>query len=220
MEASASNLLAALVNGSLVILATCLANSAGEFRLRIEAGADRGAALRQRIEILHRDVQPRDAALDLRGVAGKFLAERQRRRVLGVGAADLDDVRERLFLFAQRAQQFAQRRNEVGGDALGRRDMHRGRERVVRRLAHIDVIVGMNRLLGAELAAQQFVGAVGDHLVEVHVGLGAGAGLPDHQRKMIVELAVDHLARGADDGAGAALVEQAEFAIGFRRRPA
>ena len=75
----------------------------------------------------------------------------------------------------------------------------------------------MNRRLGAELAAEQFVGAIGDHLVEVHVGLGAGAGLPDHQRKMIVELAVDHLARGADDGAGAALVEQPELAIGFGR---
>ena len=73
----------------------------------------------------------------------------------------------------------------------------------------------MNRLLGAELAAEQLVGAIGDHLVEVHVGLGAGAGLPDHQRKMIVELAVDHLARGADDGAGAALVEQPQLAIGF-----
>ena len=34
---------------------------------------------------------------------------------------------------------------------------------------------------------------------------------------MIVELAVDHLARGADDGAGAPLVQQAQFAIGFRR---
>ena len=33
---------------------------------------------------------------------------------------------------------------------------------------------------------------------------------------MIVELAVDHLARGADDGAGAALVDQPELAIGFR----
>ncbi len=76
----------------------------------------------------------------------------------------------------------------------------------------------MNRRFGAELAAKQFVGAVGDHLVEVHVGLGAGAGLPDHQRKMIVELAVDHLARGADDGAGAALVDQPQFAIGFGRR--
>ncbi len=69
------------------------------------------------------------------------------------------------------------------------------------------MIVGMHRLLGAEFAAQHFIGAIGDHLVEVHVGLGAGAGLPDHQRKMIIELAVDHLARGADDGAGATLVQ-------------
>ncbi len=73
----------------------------------------------------------------------------------------------------------------------------------------------MHRLLGAEFAAQHFVGAIGDHLVEVHVGLGAGPGLPDHQRKVPVELAVDHLARGADDGAGAAPVEQPEFAIGL-----
>ena len=34
---------------------------------------------------------------------------------------------------------------------------------------------------------------------------------------MIVELAVDHFARGADDRAGAALVEQAEFAVGLGR---
>ena len=79
------------------------------------------------------------------------------------------------------------------------------------------MVVGMNRLFGAELAAKQLVGAVGDHLIEVHVGLGAGAGLPDHQRKMIVERAIDHFARGAGDGAGAALVEQPKLAIGFRR---
>ena len=109
--------------------------------------------------------------------------------------------------------QFAERGNQVGEDAGGGGDVHRGRKRVVRRLAHIDVIVWMHRLLGAELAAQHFVGAIGDHLVEVHVGLGAGPGLPDHQRKVPVELAVDHLARGADDGAGAAPVEQSEFAI-------
>jgi hypothetical protein len=76
----------------------------------------------------------------------------------------------------------------------------------------------MNRLLGAEFAAEQFIGTVGDHLIEgswVHVGLRTGSGLPDHQRKMIVELAVDDLARRADDGAGAALVDQPKPAIGF-----
>ncbi len=72
--------------------------------------------------------------------------------------------------------------------------------------------------LAAALAAEHLVGAVGDHLVEVHVGLGAGAGLPDHQREMIVELAVDHLLRGADDRSrGCACVEQAERKVHFRR---
>ena len=73
----------------------------------------------------------------------------------------------------------------------------------------------MNRFLGAEFAAQQHVGAVGDHLVEVHVGLGAGTGLPDHQREVIVELAFDHLACGADDSAGAARIKQSEFLVGL-----
>ena len=72
-------------------------------RLRVEPGPDRGAALRQWKQLLHRGAQPRDATFDLRGVAGKFLAERQRCRILCVGAADLDDVCKRLFLLAQLA---------------------------------------------------------------------------------------------------------------------
>ncbi len=77
----------------------------------------------------------------------------------------------------------------------------------------------MNRLLGAGLAAQQFAGAIADHFVEIHVGLRAGAGLPHHQREVVVELAVDDFASGTNDGAGAALVEQAklEIALGGRK---
>ena len=68
----------------------------------------------------------------------------------------------------------------------------------------------MDRRFRAERAAEQLVGAVGDHLVDVHVGLGAGAGLPHDQRELIVELAVDDLLRGLDDGLGAARVERAK----------
>ena len=75
--------------------------------------------------------------------------------------------------------------------------------------------LGCTGFLAAELAAEQLVGAVGDDLVEVHVALGARAGLPHDKREMIVELALDHLARGADDGVGAALVEQAELEVGL-----
>jgi hypothetical protein len=82
-----------------------------------------------------------------------------------VGAADLHDLGERVLLPAQRAEQLTQRGNEISRDRSGGRDVHCGRKRVVRRLAHIDVIVRMHRLLGAELAAEQLVGTVGDHLV-------------------------------------------------------
>ena len=76
----------------------------------------------------------------------------------------------------------------------------------------------MDRRFRAERAAEPLVGAVGDHLVDVHVGLGAGAGLPDDQRELIVEPAVDDLLRRLDDGLGAARVERAKLAIGLRRR--
>ncbi len=100
----------------------------GEARLGIEPGPDRGAALRQRIQILHRRAQPRDAALDLRGVTGEFLTERQRRRILRMGSTDLDDLGEGFFLLAQLAMQLLQGRNQVGKDACRGGDMHRGRK--------------------------------------------------------------------------------------------
>ena len=190
-----------------------LGDPLGELRLGVESGADRSAALRERIELLQAQPRADDPVLHLRRVAGEFLAERQRGRVLGMGAADLDDVRELLALALERALQMRQRRQQAVGDLDRRSDMHRGREAVVRRLAHIDVIVGMHGLLGAPLAAEHFIGAGRDHLVRVHVGLGAGAGLPDHQRKVIVELAVDHLLRGAGDGARAAGIERAEAVV-------
>ena len=80
--------------------------------------------------------------------------------------------------------------------------MHGGGERVVRGLRHVDVVVGMDRLLGSHLAAHNFNGAVGDDFVDVHVGLGAAPGLPDAQRKLVIELAGDNLVGGLHDELG------------------
>ena len=120
-----------------------------ELRLGIQPGADRGAALRQRIERFHRLAQTRHAGLHLRGIAGEFLAERERRRILRMGAADFHDFREFLFLLLQRRMQMRERRQQPLRDLFDRRDMHRGRKGIVRRLAHVDVIVRMHRLLRA-----------------------------------------------------------------------
>jgi hypothetical protein len=47
-----------------------------------------------------------------------------------------------------------QGRHQPMDDALRRGDMHGGGKRVIGRLAAVDVIIGMDRLLGSHLAAE------------------------------------------------------------------
>ena len=57
----------------------------------------------------------------------------------------------------------------------------------------------MDRLVAAERLAGDLRAAVGDHLVHVHVELGAAAGHPDVQRELVVVLACQDLVADADD---------------------
>ena len=82
--------------------------------------------------------------------------------------------------------------------------MHCRWEGIVGGLTEIDVVVGVNGFFGAERSAEDLAGPVRDHLVEVHVGLGARPGLPDHEGEMIVQLAVNDLGRCSGDGLGQA----------------
>jgi hypothetical protein len=151
--------------------------------------------------------------LELRHVPGELLPERERRRVLQVGAADLDDAGESLAFLRQRSAQRFEGWEEIVLDGRRRREVHRRRKDVVRRLAQVDVVVRMHSPVRAALAAEQFGGAIGEHLVQVHVGLGTGTGLPDHQRKFHVVFAGDDLVRRFDDGPRFLFVQNAEFGI-------
>ena len=81
------------------------------------------------------------------------------------------------------------------------------------------MVIGVDGLLGAHLTAKHLNSAVRDHFVGVHVGLGARPGLPDHQREMVVQLAVDDLLRRFGDGLGQLGVETAKGGIGLGRGP-
>ncbi len=189
--------------------AKALANCGLEFK----PGADGGAALREGIEFALSHAQTRDRRRHLGGIAGEFLTQSEGSRVHGMGAADLDDFGELPGLPVERGVQPCQRRQQVPLDRERRGDMHGGRDRVVGRLAHIDVIVRMHRLFGAEFAAERQIGGVGDHLVDVHVGLRAGTGLPHQQREMPVQPAVGDVLRHRDDRLRAAAVERTEIAV-------
>ena len=60
----------------------------------------------------------------------------------------------------------------------------------------------MNWFFRAQLAACDFNSAIGNDLVDIHVGLRAAAGLPDAQRKLVVELAGDDLVGRLHDELG------------------
>jgi hypothetical protein len=60
--------------------------------------------------------------------------------------------------------------------------------------------LGWTGCLEPSLPPEHLDGPVGDHLVGVHVCLGAGARLPHDEGEMVVELTVDDLLGGGGDG--------------------
>ena len=137
LDASASKKFSAGRNGCPVIVAQFAAEILGEPGGRVQPGADRGAALRQPVgAVFDRRLDPAAAAVELVRIAREFVAERERGRILEMRAADLDDVGPGLCLRVERRVQPVER----GQQALRRRerrgDVERGREAVVRRLAH------------------------------------------------------------------------------------
>ena len=95
--------------------------------------------------------------------------------------------------------------------------MHGGGKDVVGGLAQIDVIVGVNRRLAPQDPARQFDGPVGDHFVDVHIGLRAAAGHPDVQGKMVVQLALEDFLRGPNDQPGFICRQPPQFPVGQGR---
>ena len=149
--ASASNLFGAETNGRPVRAASSAATRGAEVGRRVQAGADRRAAERQLAQVRQGGAHVRQAVVELGDPAGDLLAERERRRVLQVGAADLDDVGELLAPW-RRASPAAPRGRECRRSRrrLDRGDAHRRREDVVRRLAAVDVVVRMHEPAFAE----------------------------------------------------------------------
>ena len=189
-----------------------------KLRVGIEAGADGRAADRQFVEAREGSLDRGHPVVELRPPGRHLLAERDRRGILEVGAADLDDLGRPLLEVGKHVAQLPHRRQEAVVDHLDGGNVHRGRKGVVRRLAAIDVVVGMNRLLRAHLATGDLDGAVRDHLVGVHVRLRAAAGLEDDEREMVVELPGDHLVGGLNDELHSVGRKLPELAVGQRRR--
>ena len=192
-----------------------------EFRMGVQAGPDCGAADGERVERRQRRLDERLGMVELGDVAGELLAQGQRRGVLQMGAADLDDAGESGGLRRERRAQPRQRRQQRAHDAERGGKVHRGGKKVVGRLPEIDFVVGMHQPVLPPLPAEQLGRAIGQHLVHVHIALRAGAGLPDGQGELLPVAAAQDFFRRRDDGRRLLPWQQAQFAIdpgagGFR----
>ena len=179
----------------------------------VQPGADRGAPDRQLQDERQDGADRVFADAELIRVAGELLAEGERGRILEVGAPDLDDVVERLRLRLQGGAQLRHGGQQPLDDLHRDRDVDRARKDVVGRLRAIDMIVGVHAAVRAQRIPHPLRRPVGDHLVGVHVALGAAAGLPDHQREMLVQAPVDDLLRGVPDRFGHVAGEIAQLSI-------
>ena len=180
------------------LLGDLLRGELAELRVGVQAGTHGGAADGQLARASVRVLDAVQGEINLGDPTGDDLAQADRGRVLQVGAAHHDDVLVLLGLLVEGVAQLTHARVHVvqlGND----RDVHGGGEGVVRGLAAVHVIVGVNGGLGTHLAARDLDGAVGDDLVSVHVRLRARTGLEDNQREVVVELAGDDLVTGLRD---------------------
>ena len=74
------------------------------------------------------------------------------------------------------------------------------------------------RLAAADAAVEPLVGDPGDHLVGVHVGRGAAAGLEDVEDELVVVLTVGDGLRGLDDRLAELGGQQPQVHVDLRRR--
>ena len=180
-------------------LAEHLADAAGELRMGVQPAAHRRAADGQFEHRFQRQAGPAGRAVQLPGETAELLAQRQGRGIDQVRAADLEDVLPLARLLGKRPAAIVQGRQQLLADAQGHGHVDRRGKNVVGALPHVHVVVRMNGLrVGEAVAAAEFDGPIGDHLVDVHVGRGAGAGLKDIHRKLVVEASVGHLAAGGN----------------------
>lgn len=178
-----------------------LGNGLGEALKGVDAGADGGAALGEQAEVAKRSLDALDAKVELGDVAGKLLGEGEGSGVLQMGAANLDNLLglKVVDLGLEGGAEAAHGGKQLALEVDDGGDVHDGGEGVVGRGGAVDVVVGVDGALAAHLAAENLNSAVGDDLVGVHVGLGAGAGLPDDEGEVVHELAVGNLLGGLLD---------------------
>ena len=118
------------------------------------------------------------------GESGELLPERHRDGVLELGPAHLQDVHELMSLRGERRLEFIEFLDQIIQRVVDTEPEARGIG-VVRRLAHVDVIVRVDDVVGTLRLTHVLEGEIRDDLVGVHVQTGSRTALEDIQRELV-----------------------------------
>ncbi len=151
----------------------------------VETGADRGRAEVDLVDQLEGLREPAAVLVEHDGEGGELLPECHRHGVLQLGAAHLQHVAELDGLAGEGVLEDGHGVEQAAHRRYGR-DSDGGRVDVVGGLAEVDVLVGVQVPVLAPGVAQQLQRPVGDDLVGVHVGRGAGTALNDVDDELVV----------------------------------
>lgn len=188
-----------LVGSSDELLAGHLAdlggNGLGEAHESVDTGTDSSSSLSKLLEVRERALNTLETLVELGNVAGELLGEGQRSGILQVSASNLDDVLglELVNLLLESVAERLDGGDQAVLDLENGSNVHDGREGVVGGGRAVDVVVGVDGLLGTHGATEDLDSSVGDDFVGVHVGLGTRASLPNDEREVVEELEVGNL---------------------------
>ena len=154
-------------------------HSSCEARWCIQPTADGCASKRERQHVLSSLVEPFPALTHLIPPGTHLITQAKGHCILEVGASDFDDVHPALGLGVKAGDQSVQFRQQCALQLEHGRHMNRCRESIVGRLGPVDMVIGVDRVMASQVATGFHRRQVADHLIDVHVRLGAAAGLPD-----------------------------------------
>lgn len=170
-------------------------NALSEALESVDSGSDSGSTLSKELEVWEGILDTLDAKVKLGNVAREFLGEGEWSSVLKVSASDFDDLLglEIVDLLLERIAKGLDGWKESLLNLENSGNVHNSWEGIVGRGGHVNVVVWVDWLLAAHLSSEDLNGAIRDDLVGVHVGLGAGSGLPDNKWEVVDELEVRNL---------------------------
>src|SRR5579859_1839211 len=172
-------------------------------RRSVDPRADGRAAKRQFGKMGKRILYRPYAMVQLSDITAELLADGERSGIHKVGTPDLYHLHILLALVGKGiAQGLDTGDRGLHKDLIGG-DMHGRGKGVVGRLGLVDIIIGMQYLFFiGELPAVEYMAAISNHLVDVHIALGPAPGLPDDKGEIGVETAAVDLVTDLADKIG------------------